>query len=73
MGTLFGSPADFSAALAGLAGLDVNALVTVGPLGDPAAASRVLAKFPGARSGRRPLNRALAYRRCGTPRIGGFP
>src|SRR5262249_11636412 len=37
MGTLFGSPAVFSAALAGLAALDVNVLVTVGPLGDPAA------------------------------------
>jgi UDP:flavonoid glycosyltransferase YjiC (YdhE family) len=37
MGTIFGNPAVFSAALAGLAALDVNVLVTVGPLGDPAA------------------------------------
>jgi UDP:flavonoid glycosyltransferase YjiC (YdhE family) len=37
MGTIFGTPAVFSAALAGLAALDVNVLVTVGPLGDPAA------------------------------------
>jgi UDP:flavonoid glycosyltransferase YjiC (YdhE family) len=37
MGTIFGSPAVFSAALAGLAALDVNVLVTVGPASDPAA------------------------------------
>jgi UDP:flavonoid glycosyltransferase YjiC (YdhE family) len=37
MGTLFGSPTIFSTALAGLARLDVNVLVTVGPGGDPAA------------------------------------
>ena len=36
MGTLFGNPATFNAALAGLAALDVNVLVTVGPQGDPA-------------------------------------
>jgi UDP:flavonoid glycosyltransferase YjiC (YdhE family) len=37
MGSLFGSPAVFAAALAGLAALDVNVLVMVGPSGDPAA------------------------------------
>jgi UDP:flavonoid glycosyltransferase YjiC (YdhE family) len=37
MGTLFGKPTIFSTALEGLAGLDVNVLVTVGPGGDPAA------------------------------------
>jgi UDP:flavonoid glycosyltransferase YjiC (YdhE family) len=37
MGTLFGNPAVFSAALAGLATLDVNVLATVGPSGDPTA------------------------------------
>jgi UDP:flavonoid glycosyltransferase YjiC (YdhE family) len=37
MGTIFGNPAVFSAALTGLAALDVNVLVTVGPFGDPAA------------------------------------
>jgi hypothetical protein len=37
MGTLFGNPAIFNAALAGLAALDVNVLVTVGPQADPTA------------------------------------
>jgi UDP:flavonoid glycosyltransferase YjiC (YdhE family) len=37
MGTIFGRPDVFSAALAGLADLDVNVLVTVGPAGDPSA------------------------------------
>ena len=35
MGTLFGNPAIFNAALAGLAALDANVLVTVGPQADP--------------------------------------
>ena len=35
MGTLFGNPAIFNTALAGLAALDVNVLVTVGPQADP--------------------------------------
>ncbi len=45
MGTIFGSPAVFTTAVHALTELDVNILVTVGPLGDPAAikadASRV--------------------------------
>jgi UDP:flavonoid glycosyltransferase YjiC (YdhE family) len=36
MGTIFGNSAAFAAALTGLAALDVNVLVTVGSLGDPA-------------------------------------
>jgi UDP:flavonoid glycosyltransferase YjiC (YdhE family) len=36
MGTIFGKPALLSAAVAALADLDVNVLVTVGPDGDPA-------------------------------------
>jgi UDP:flavonoid glycosyltransferase YjiC (YdhE family) len=37
LGTIFGKPGLLSAAVAGLADLDVNVLVTVGPDGDPAA------------------------------------
>jgi UDP:flavonoid glycosyltransferase YjiC (YdhE family) len=60
MGTLFGSPAAFSAALAGLAALDVNVLVTVGPQGDPAAVAADPARVRVERFV--PLN--LALQRC---------
>ena len=43
MGTIFGKPALLSAAVAGLADLDVNVLVTVGPDGDPAALAALVA------------------------------
>jgi UDP:flavonoid glycosyltransferase YjiC (YdhE family) len=37
MGTIFGNPTVFAAALAGLSALDVNVLVAVGPRGEPGA------------------------------------
>jgi MGT family glycosyltransferase len=60
MGTVFGSAAVFAAALAGLAALDVNVLVTVGPQGDAGA----FAADPGRVRAERFVPLDLALDRC---------